>query len=274
MEKNAMSEPGDLSTTRRGVLSAATTGVGAAAIGASPAVAQTRKTFVLMHGAWHGGWCWRRVADLLEREGHKVFTPTLTGLGERSHLLSTDINLDTHITDIVNVFKWEDITDACLVAHSYGGWPCSGALEQIGDRVSSIVWLDAFKPNNGQRWLDVMSEFGRKGLEEAFAKGEAGRAPPSVKVFGVNDKDIAWVESKLTPQPSGVALQPIKLTGAREKVVKKTYIRAPSYKQPTFDQAYAECKADPSWQTFETTAGHDVMVDAPEWLTEVLLKVS
>src|SRR5437868_11241121 len=108
------------------------------------------KTFVLVHGAWHGGWCWRRVADLLEAKGHKVYAPSLTGNGDRSHLLSKDVILDTHITDIVNLFKWEDLKDVCLVAHSYGGWPSSGALEQIGDRVSSIVWLDAFKPENGQ----------------------------------------------------------------------------------------------------------------------------
>ena len=102
-----------------------------------------RKTFVLIHGAWHGGWCWRRVADILEQQGHKVFTPTLTGLGERSHLMSKDINLDTHIADIVNAVEWEDLKDICLVAHSYAGYPASGALERIGDRVSSIVWVDA-----------------------------------------------------------------------------------------------------------------------------------
>jgi pimeloyl-ACP methyl ester carboxylesterase len=229
---------------------------------------------VLVHGAWHGGWCWRRVADLLERHGHKVFTPTLTGVGERSHLLSKDINLDTHITDIVNVFQWEDLKDACLVVHSYGGWPGSGALEQIGDRVSSIVWLDAFKPENGQRGLDSASEFSRAGLEAAVARGEAGRPAPAARVFCVNEADRAWVDSKLTPQPSGVLLQPIRLTGAREKVAKKTYIRAPQYPQAAFDKAYAECKADSAWQTFESTAGHDVMVDAPGWLTDILLKVS
>ena len=228
-----------------------------------------------MHGAWHGGWCWRRVADRLEAKGHKVFTPTLTGLGERSHLLSTSINLDTHITDIVNVFKWEDLRDACLVVHSYGGWPGSGALEQIGDRVSSIVWLDAFKPENGERALDTASSFARDGIEEAVARGEAGRPAPDVQAFGVNEADRAWVASKLTPQPTGVYLPPIKLTGARDKVAKKTYIRAPKYPQPGFDKAYAECKADKSWQTFEsTTTGHDVMVDDPQWLTEILLKVS
>src|SRR5258705_325626 len=126
------------------------------------------KTFVLVHGAWHGGWCWRRVSDLLEKKGHKVFSPTLTGVGERSHLMSKDIILDTHITDIVNVFKWEDLKDACLVVHSYGGYPGSGALEQIGDRVSSIIWLDAFKPENSERLFDVTSEVSRKGLLDAM----------------------------------------------------------------------------------------------------------
>jgi pimeloyl-ACP methyl ester carboxylesterase len=272
-----MAETNGSSITRRGVIASATAGAGVAALGGTPAPAQTgtSKTFVLVHGAWHGGWCWRRVSDLLEKKGHKVFTPTMTGLGERSHLLSKDIILDTHITDIVNVFKWEDLKDVCLVVHSYGGWPGSGALEQIGDRVSSIVWLDAFKPENGQRGFDFASEFSRKALLEAVEKGEPGRRGPKAEAFHVNEKDRAWVDSKTTPQPNGVALQPIKLTGAREKVAKKTYIRAAKYPQPAFDKALAECKADKTWRTFETTtAGHDVMVDTPDWLVEVMLQVS
>jgi len=119
--------------TRRGVLASAGAGASVVALGSAPAPAQTGapKTFVLVHGAWHGGWCWRRVADLLQKRGHKVFTPTLTGDGERSHLMSKDIVLDTHITDIVNVIKWEDLNEICLVVHSYGGWPGSGAIEQV-----------------------------------------------------------------------------------------------------------------------------------------------
>jgi len=232
------------------------------------------KTFVLVHGAWHGGWCWRRVADRLQARGHKVYTPTLTGVGDRSHLLSHDIDLDTHIADIVNLFLWEDLRGVCLVPHSYGGWPCSGALEQIGDRVSSIVWLDSFTPSDGQRGADYGSAISRKALEEAVAKGEPGRRPPPASAFAVNDKDRAWVDSKLTPHPTGVSLQPIRLTGARERVAKKTYIRAPIYPQPAFDEAYARCKADPTWHTIETDAGHDVMIDAPDWLAEVLEKAS
>jgi pimeloyl-ACP methyl ester carboxylesterase len=233
------------------------------------------RTFVLVHGAWHGGWCWRRVVDPLVKQGHKVFTPTLTGVGDRSHLLSKDINLDTHITDIVNLFKWEDLNNVCLVAHSYGGWPSSGALEQIGDRVSSIIWLDAFKPDNGEKVLDYASEFNRKAFQDAIARGEPGRASPKAEVFRVNDKDRAWVDSKTTPQPNGVAVQPIKLTGAREKIAKKTYIRAPRFPQPAFDKALAECKADKSWKTYETMdAGHNVMIDTPQWLIDVMIQES
>ena len=273
-----MTQQNEPSITRRGVLASATAGASVAAVGGTPATAQTGapKTFLLIHGAWHGGWCWRHVSDLLQKQGHKVFSPTLTGLGERSHLMSKDINLDTHITDIVNVIKWENLRDICLVVHSYGGWPGSGAVEQALDRISSIVWLDAFKPEDGQRGFDFSSEFSRKALLEAVEKGQPARPGPKAEAFKVVDeKDRAWVDAKMTPQPNGVALQPIKLTGAREKVAKKTYIRAPKYPQPAFDKAFAECKGDKSWKTFETAAaGHDVMVDAPDWLVEILLQVA
>src|SRR5688572_32753445 len=108
------------------------------------------RTFVLIHGGWHGGWCWRRVSDLLRRSGHAVFTPTLTGLGERSHLLTDRVGLETHIRDVVNVLEWEDLTDVVLVGHSYGGCVISGAAEHCEKRVSSLVFLDAFVPENGQ----------------------------------------------------------------------------------------------------------------------------
>jgi pimeloyl-ACP methyl ester carboxylesterase len=265
----------DHTITRRMALGTAALGV--AALGATPAFAQAggRKTFVLVHGAWHGGWCWRRVADILEKHGHKVYAQSLTGNGDRSHLLSKNVVLDTHIADIVDLVTWEDLRDICLVAHSYGGWPSSGALEHIHDRVASIVWLDAFKPEDGQKGTDFASEFSRKALAEAVAKGEAGRKGPPAKTFSVSEKDYAWIDSKLTPQPNGVATQPIRLTGKRETIAKKTYIRAVKYPQTAFDKALAECKADKTWQTFvNETSGHDVMIDQPEWLTDILLKVS
>jgi len=265
----------DHTITRRTALGA--TVAAAAALAATPAVAQagTRKTFVLVHGAYHGGWCWRRVADLLEAHGHKVYAPSLTGNADRGHLLSKNVNLDTQIADIANLVTFEDLHDICLVAHSFGGWPASGALETIHGRVGAIVWLDAFKPENGQKGTDFISAFSRKAMEEAMAKGEPGRKPPPARTFSLSTKDYAWIDSKLAPQPNGPAMQPIRLTGKRETIAKKTYIRAPKYPQAAFDKAYAECKADRTWRTYiyEDT-GHDVMIDRPEWVADVLMTVS
>ena len=133
-----MAATNDSSFTRRTVLASAGAGAGAAALGGTPALAQTGqpKTFVLVHGAWHGGWCWRRVADLLAAKGHKVFTPTLTGLGERSHLLAKGVNVSTHVADVVNVFKYERLNGVVLCGHSYGGLVISGVAEQIAPSIS------------------------------------------------------------------------------------------------------------------------------------------
>ncbi len=264
------------SMTRRAALGGAALGVGAAALGANDAMAQgARKTFVLIHGAYHGGWCWRKVVDILEKRGHKVYAPSLTGHADRSHLLSMNLTLDIQIADIVNLFKWEDIKDACLAVHSGGGWQGAGALEQIGDRMSSIVWVDAFIPKDGERQIDSISAFSRKALEEAMARGEAGRKPPKASQYSLSTKDYEWIDSKLSLQPNSIVTNPIKLTGAMQKVAKKTFIRAPKYPQKAFDAAYAECKANPSWTTYVAeNSHHDVMIDAPEWLADILMKHS
>jgi len=161
-----------------------------------------------------------------------------------------------------------------LVGHSYGGWVISGAAEQVLPRLASIVFLDAYMPDDGTRGLDNTSEFSRKGILAAIEKGEVSRPSPTAAMFEVNEKDRAWVDSKVTPQPVGVALQPIKLTGARDKVAKKAYIRAASYPQATFDKYLGICKADKTWRTYEIPCGHDVMVDMPERLADVLVEVA
>jgi pimeloyl-ACP methyl ester carboxylesterase len=266
--------------TRRKMIGgvAAGTALAAAARGTFVGTAHgqsARKTFVLIHGAWVGGWYWRRVSDLLESKGHKVFSPTLTGLGERSHLLNKEINLDTHATDIANVIKWEDLRDICFVAHSYGGFPASAALDQIGDRVSSIVWVDAFKPASGDRVVDFLNENPRNAMLAAAEKGVLGIAAPKAEVFLVNESDRALLDTKATLQPTATYVQPIKISSARDKVAKKTYIRATRFQNAGFGKALAECKADKSWITVETNVpGHVIMLDTPEWLAEVLLKAA
>lgn len=233
-----------------------------------------RKTFVLVHGAWHGGWCWRRVADLLEAQGHKVYTPTLTGLGERSHLLREGIDVSTHVTDVVSVLRWERLEDVVLCGHSYGGLVVSGVSEQAADRIGSIVFLDAFVPEDGESMETLTSDAVREQLKAAKARGDLGVPARAAAAFLVNEKDRAWVDGLCGPQPIATMTEKLRLTGAREKIAKKSYIRAGAYPNPGFDKAYARVKADPSWRTYDVLCGHDVMVDMPERLAEILLEVS
>lgn len=232
------------------------------------------KTFVLVHGTSHGGWCWKRVARLLRAQGHEVYTPTLTGLGERSHLMNAAIDLDTHILDVVNVIRWEELSEVCLVGHSSGGVIVSGVAERALERIASIVFLDAFLPENGQKGTDWNSPHARAAIAAAVAKGEISRPPVKCEIYNVNEKDRAWVDGLTTPQPIGTALQPIRLTGARDRVGRKTYIRATGYPHATFDACLARCRADSSWRTYEVACGHDVMVDSPERLAEILAEVA
>jgi pimeloyl-ACP methyl ester carboxylesterase len=263
----------NMRTSRRTLLAAGASLSAAAAAGIASAQAQAEpKTFVLVHGSWHGGWCWRRVADRLEKRGHKVFTPTLTGLGERVHLLTPAVDLDTHVTDVVNLIKYEGLQNIVLAGHSYAGSIITGVAEQMLPAIASIVFIDAFLPGNGDTMLSMTTEALRAASLEAKAKGDISRPIVPAAAFQVNEKDRAWVNSKLTPQPLGPSFTPIKYTGARDKVAKKTYIRAVNYPQPAFDTWLAQCKADPTWRTHGVEgSGHDIMVDKPDELTELLI---
>jgi pimeloyl-ACP methyl ester carboxylesterase len=260
-------------TTRRKVLTAAAAALGTAALADNtrPASAQTTpKTFVLVHGSWHGGWCWRRVADRLEKQGHKVFAPTLTGLGERAHLISAQVDINTHVTDIISVIKFESL-DNIVVGHSYAGLIITGVAEKIGSAISSIVYLDAFLPDDGDTLVGLSPEKVRAATLAARDKGEISRPFPPASVFVVNEKDQSWVNSKLTPQPLGTSFTPIKTTGAREKIAKKTFIRLTGYQSPFFYKALAQCRGDKTWRTFEIATGHDIMVNMPDELTNLIL---
>jgi pimeloyl-ACP methyl ester carboxylesterase len=231
-------------------------------------------TFVLVHGAWHGGWCWRRVADLLTARGHKVFTPTLTGLGERSHLMSAGIRLATHVTDVANVIQWEDLNDVVLVGHSYAGFVISGVTEQVPKAVGSLVFIDAFVPETGQTLVELTAPATREVIEAARQKEDIAVPPRPAEFFKVNEKDRSWVDAMCTPHPLAPLLEGLTLTGARERVAKRAYIRARLYPNPAFDAAYERLQSNPAWCVYEVPCGHDVMVDMPERLTEILLEAA
>ena len=231
-------------------------------------------TFVLVHGAWHGGWCWRRVADRLRGGGHIVFTPTLTGLGERSHLLRAGIDLKTHIADVVNVMKWEDLSDVVLCGHSYGGMVISGVAEALPQAIRSIVFLDAFVPRSGEAVQDLTGPAVREAGQAALQRGDIVIPPRPAEAFGVNPADRAWVDRLCVGQPIATFTDKIALTGARDHIARKSYIRAKSYANPGFDRALGEVRSDPTWRSYEVPSGHDVMVDMPERLVEILLEVA
>jgi pimeloyl-ACP methyl ester carboxylesterase len=231
-------------------------------------------TFVLVHGAWHGGWCWRRVADRLRLDGHAVFTPTLTGLGERSHLLRPGIDLATHVADVVSVMRWEQLSEVVLCGHSYGGFVISGVAEMMLTRIRSMVFLDAFLPANSDTILKLTGPAVGDAIRAAMQRGELGVPPRPAEAFGVNEADRQWVDDLCVPQPIGTFTSPIALNGARERIARKTYIRAKAYNNPAFDRALSAVQSDPSWRCHEVDCGHDVMVDMPDRLTELLLQAA
>lgn len=228
--------------------------------------------YVLIHGAFHGGWCWRDVAAGLRARGHDVFTPTLTGLGAQSHLLTPGVDLDVHIQDVTNLLQWEDLTDVTLVGHSYGGMVVTGVADRAADRIADIVYLDAIVPENGQSTLDVQPP-GRADWMRARAAENGGVTIPPVEpeLYGVTEPDAkAWVAAKCTPQPFQTFSQKIRLSGPpAERVTKRLYILCTNPALPYMQQFY-ERAASANWEVMEMATGHDAMVTAPDELTDIL----
>lgn len=229
-------------------------------------------TFVLVHGAWRGSWLWKKVRPLLQAMGHEVFTPTLTGLADRSHLLTPDVTLDTHINDVVNLFKWEELSDVILCGHSYAGGVVSGVADRMPDRVAALVYLDAFVLQDGECIHDTLPPAHREAqLAGAEARGDGWRVPPiPAEVFNVNEADRDWVDAQCTPQPIGTFQQPIELRGHGDPVKDVRYILTTDLPDSPFPPFYARARAR-GWKVLEIATGHDAALDDPEELTRMLL---
>jgi len=226
---------------------------------------RNEQTIVLVHGAWHGGWCYRRVADLLRGSGYRVYTPTLTGLGERSHLLSRSINLSTHIADITNMIRWEDLQRIILVGHSYGGMVVTGAADAMSDQVAALVYLDAFLPTAGKSFHDVLpTEVAEAQVHGANAGNGFSVPPIPAEAFNVNEADRVWVDSLCTPHPLGTLTQPIELTGRHAHIANKSYVLATKNPIQLFQGFGRSMRNDPKCRSYELPCGHDVMIDLPK----------
>ncbi len=208
----------------------------------------------------------------LRAKGHKVFAPTLTGLGERDHLLSPHVDASLHIEDVVNVIKYEELNDIVLAGHSYGGNVISGVAEKAADKIRSLVFVDAFIPDDSESVLDVVQPVVADAIRAAAARGDTTVPVRDAAAFLVNEKDRAWVDRLANPQPIGAFLEKLKLTGTRDRLP-KAYVRASGYANVSFDKAYARAKAE-RWRTFEVNCGHDIMINEPDRLTEILIEVA
>jgi pimeloyl-ACP methyl ester carboxylesterase len=233
--------------------------------------------YVLVHGGHHGGWCYKKVARYLRRAGHDVYTPTLTGLGERRHLLNASVDLETHIADVVGVLMSEDLHDVILAGHSYGGMVITGVADRVTERIKELVYLDAAHPRSGQSLVDVAPEIMSicKDWVREVDGVELVTWPETLKpeFFGVTDPtDVVWMQSKLHPHPWKCYTQKLHLRNeASVRALSRTDINCLP-RVGTFDEKRkAEMLA--ANRAWEIDTGHDLMVTEPEKVAQLLLQL-
>lgn len=239
-------------------------------------------TFLLVHGAWHSGRCWERVVPLLESAGHRVLAPSLTGLGDRAHLLGPEVGLDTHVEDVVSLITHHDLTDVVLVGHSYAGLVISAAADRVPDRVAHLVYLDAMVPEDGESAIDVQPVT-RDLVDLAARSGDGGRIPPLPELppphglFGVTDPaDVAWLRGMLSDQPARSLRQPVRLGNPAADAIPRTHVHcvgavpAGITRRPV---PPVQPNGSPA-RVRELATGHDCMITTPGELTELLLEAA
>jgi pimeloyl-ACP methyl ester carboxylesterase len=231
--------------------------------------------YCLVHGGCRGGWVWKRVAQSLREEGHDVHTPTMTGLGERSHLLNATINLSTNIQDIVNVIKFEELNDVILCGHAYAGMVISGVADLISERIAALVYLDAWVPEDGDSMFTLLPEPWQLSIIKNVAR-YGGYSCPAIpaEALLVNDCDRAWVARMSTPHPLATMTEGIRLHGNHRKVKQRVFALASAWTPSPFRRFYEKLQEDPAWIIRTIHSGHDAMLDEPEEVVNILREVA
>jgi pimeloyl-ACP methyl ester carboxylesterase len=230
--------------------------------------------FVLVHGTWGGGWQWRDVAARLRDRGHRVFTPTLTGLGEREHLVSPSIDLDTHVADIANVIAWEELRNLALVGTSYAGLVIAGVADRMPERIASLIFLDAALPQDGKCMLDLVPPERRATVERlAREEGDGYRVPTSLVLDpGIADaRERAAYLARMSPHPLPSLLAPVRLTGRWREVPNKVYVLASLKPTHHFLDYYNWASREPGWSAREIASNHFPMTTMPDETAELLM---
>lgn len=238
-------------------------------------------TFLLVHGSWHSGQCWERVVPLLASAGHRVVAPSLTGYGDKAHLLGPEVGLDTHVDDIVDLIIEEDLTEVILVGHSYAGLVISSAANRVPDRIAHLVYLDAMVPEDGESAVDVMP-VSQTLIDLAVRSGDGWRVPPlpelppPLGLFGVTDpSDVAWLRTMLSDQPVRCLQQPVRLDDPAVNAIPRTHIHCTAGAPEGITRRpvpAVQPNGGPA-QVWELPTGHDCMITMPVELTGLLLKL-
>ncbi len=234
--------------------------------------------FLLVHGAWHGGWCWRRLVPLLAAAGHRVHAPTLTGVGERRHLLDATVGLATHVEDIVAALEAEEMNAPILVGHSYAGMVITGVAERLtarGVAIGRLVYLDAAVPLAGESWSSRHPpEVVASRIAAAAPSGGLTLPPPDPAVFGLSGADRDWVARRQTPHPFSPYRTPLDFDTARWRALPRTFIDCNDPPLATIDASRTRVREQGDWDVQVLKTGHDPMISDPEGLARILLALA
>ena len=234
------------------------------------------QTFMLVHGAWHGGWCWAQVADILRAHGHRVFTPTQTGLGAKKHLMSRDITLDVFVQDLVHELEFEDLHDVVLVGHSFGGIAISGAADRVPSRIRQLIYLDSLLLPGGMTPFSQLSPevvAQRTAAAQSF-DGGLSLPPPPPEAFGLLDHaHQAVIAQRLTPHPFGCYTSALHLQHELANGLPRTYVVCTNPIYPALAKS-RELARSLGWPVVELATGHDAMVSAPQATAELFMQLA
>jgi pimeloyl-ACP methyl ester carboxylesterase len=255
---------------RRSFLAAS--GGGMAALGAgiaTPAAQPSGKTFLVAHGAWSAGWAWKKMHPLMAGAGHRLVTPTYTGLGERAHLANPSIDLETHIQDMLGVIKFEQLEDFILIGHSYGGMVATGVADRVPERISRLIYLDAFVPKDGQAMLDLLGAEAAARLRATVKSGDGWRVAPNPIPPDTSAEDAQWIHALRLPQPFRTLETPVRLRHGDTKIPRSYVYYTRIGPGDPFHAFAARARAE-HWDYHELDASHSAHVTAPQPLTSLL----
>lgn len=232
-------------------------------------------TFVLVHGTGHGGWCWQKVANILRDSGSRVYAQTLTGVGDRSHLLECGVDLSTHITDIANLLFYEDLSDVILVGHSYSGMVITGVATEVPERLGQLIYLDAYVPEEGECEADLWPQKLKDEMNFDSATSSGLRPPPSLKMLGINDPDLAeWARERITQHPIDTYTQPVPEGNEQSASIPRSFIRCTEGPLASLFGRFADKARNAGWQMREIETGHDAMLTAPDEVARHLIELA